>query len=250
MTSSIERAPQFYARVGGLLYLAIIVLGIFGELYVRGRLVVAGDASATASSILSSQLLWRAGIVGDLLMHVCDVPVILILYLLLRPVYEGLAVLATLLNLIQTAVLVANKLNLLVPVFLLGDAGYLNAFSPEQLHSLSYLAINAHGYGFGIGLIFFGFACLIRGYLVFESGYLPKTLGLLLGIAGLSYLTNSFALLLAPSFATAIFPAVLVPAFVGELTVSLWLIFKGVNARQWEQRVVSIRARRAPIGDA
>ncbi len=243
--STVERSPQVYARLGGLLYLAIIVFGLFGESFVRGTLVVSGDATATANAISTSQFLWRTGIVGDLLMHVCDVPVIVVLYLLLRPVSESLALLATLINLIQTAVLVANKLNLLVPLFLLEDAGYLKAFSPEQLHALSYLAIKTHGYGFGIGLIFFGFACLVRGYLIFRSGYFPKTMGLLMLAAGLSYLINSFALLLAPAFATAIFPGVLLPAFVGELSFCLWLIVKGVNIKQWQQRVPSQHARSA-----
>ncbi|RZU02149.1 DUF4386 domain-containing protein [Rivibacter subsaxonicus] len=245
MITAIERSPQFYARLGGILYLAIIVFGIFGELFVRGALVVSGDAPATAAAISASPFLWRAGVAGDLLMHVLDVPVILILYLLLRPVSEGLALLATLFNLVQTAVLAANKLNLLVPVFLLDNAAYLKAFSPEQLQALSYLAINAHGHGFGIGLIFFGFACLVRGYLIFSSGYFPRILGLLMLAAGLGYLVNSFALLLAPSLAAAIFPAILVPAFIGELFFCLWLIVKGVDLGQWEQRVGSWRARAA-----
>lgn len=81
---------------------------------------------------------------------------------------------ATLLNLVQTAVLAANKLNLLVPLFLLEDASYLKAFSPEQLQALSYMATKAHGYGFGIGLVFFGFACLVRGYLIFKCGVLAE----------------------------------------------------------------------------
>src|SRR6185295_14130119 len=110
----------------------------------------------------------------------------------------------------------ANKLNLLVPLFLLEGGSYLTVFSAEQLQVLGYLAVKAHGYGFGIGLVFFGFACLIRGYLIFRSGYFPKLLGLLLLLAELSYLMNSFALLLAPAFASAIFPAILLPAFVGE----------------------------------
>ena len=230
-------SPQRYARIGGILYLAIIFLGLFGELVARGTLVVSGDAAATANGISASEFLWRAGIVGDLLMHVCDVPVIVILYLLLRPVSESLALFATFINLVQTAVLVANKLNLIVPLLLLGDASYLKAFSPEQLHALSYLAIKAHGVGFAIGLIFFGVACLVRGYLIFRSGYFPKPLGLLFLMAGLSYLINSLALLLAPSFAAAIFPGILVPAFLAELSFALWLIVKGVNMAQWKARV-------------
>jgi len=236
MNSPTERSPQLYARLGGVLYLAIIVLGMFGELFVRGTLVVSGDAAATADNIEASQLLWRAGIVGDLLMHVLDVPVIVVFYLLLRPVSKSLALLATLINLVQTAVLVANKLTLLVPLYLLENSSYLKEFSSAQLDTLSYLAIKAHGFGFGVGLIFFGFACLVRGYLIFRSGYLPKAMGVLIVVAGLSYLINSFALLLAPSFATLIFPAVLVPAFVGELSLCLWLIVKGVNLEHWPQR--------------
>ena len=237
MHSSIERSPQIYARLGGLLYLAIILFGLFGEMFVRATLVVSGDATATANNILASDLLWRAGIVGDLLMHVCDVPVIVVLYLLLRPVSESLSLLATLINLVQTAVLVANKINLLVPLFLQADVSYLSAFSPEQLQALSYVAVKAHGFGFGIGLIFFGFACLVRGYLIFKSGYLPRTLGVLILIAGLCYLTNSFALLLAPAFAASIVPGILAPAFIGELALCLWLIIKGVNMEQWKRQV-------------
>lgn len=235
MIASIERCPQRYARVAGILYLAIILLGTFGELYVRGTLVVSGDTAATSAAIAASPLIWRAGIAGDLLMHVFDVPVIVVLYYLLRPVSRSLALFATLINLVQTAVLVANKMNLLVPLLLLENSSYLAAFSSEQLYALSSLAIKAHGYGFGIGLIFFGVACLVRGYLIFKSGFLPKALGVLMAIAGLSYLINSFALLLAPSFATAIFPGILMPAFVGELSLTLWLIVKGVNVEQWQR---------------
>ena len=91
MISSFERSPQRYARSVGVIYLAIIVLGIFGELLVRETLVVSGDALATANNISASPLLWRAGIVGDLLMQALDVPMMVIFYLLLRPVSEGLA---------------------------------------------------------------------------------------------------------------------------------------------------------------
>ncbi len=237
MIASTERSPQRWARVAGWLYLAIIACGLFGEVFVRGTLVVAGDAAATAANIRASPLLWRAGIVGDLLMHVCDVPVIVVLYLLLRPVSESLALLATLINLVQTAALATNKISLVVPLFLLGDAGYVRVFSPDQLQALSYLAIVVHAHGFGIGLIFFGFACLVRGYLIYRSGYMPRVLGLLLVAAGSSYLLNSVSLLLAPSFAAAIFPGVLLPALVGELSLCLWLIVKGVDAEQWRRQV-------------
>ena len=128
MTShTIEASPQVYARIGGILYLMIIIAGALGEIFIRGKLIVSGDAMSTANNIMAAQSLWRIGIAGDLLMHVCDVPLMLVFYVLLKPVNKNLALLAVLFNLIQTAVLVANKLNLLMPLFLLGNADYLKA---------------------------------------------------------------------------------------------------------------------------
>ncbi|QDA61474.1 DUF4386 domain-containing protein [Hymenobacter jejuensis] len=232
-----KTSPQVYARIGGALYLVIIATGIFGELFVRGKLVVSGDATATAHNIMASQLLWRSGIAVDLITHICDVPLMLIFYVLLRPVNKHLALLALLFTSIQTAVLVAFDLSLLVALFLLGSADYLKAFQPQQLHALAYVFIKSYSNGFGIGLIFFGFACLVLGYLIFRSGYLPRFIGVLMQIAGLCYLTNSFALLLAPAVANLLFPAILLPSFIGELAFCLWLLVKGVNLPKWETHV-------------
>ena len=234
-----EPSPQLYAKIGGVLYLVIIVCGFFGEAFVRGTLVVSGNAGATAANIAASQSLWRIGIALDLVMHVCDVPLMLVFYLLLRPVNRNLAILAVLFNLIQTAVLVANKLNLLAAMFLLGNADYLKAFQPPQLHALSYLPIRLHAYGFGVGLIFFGCECLVLGYLIFKSGYLPRFLGVLMQIAGVCYLFNSFALLVAPAVVDRIYPAILVPPFIGELSFCLWLLVKGVNTEKWLVKILA-----------
>lgn len=231
-----ETAPMRYARIGGILYLMIILLGALGEIFVRGSLITPGDAAATAGNILASQTLWRMGIAGDILMHVFDIPLMLILYLLLRPVNKNLALLAVLFNLIQTAVLVLNKLNLLVPLFLLDNANYLKSLEPDQLVALSHIFVRLHGYGFGLGLIFFGSACLVYGYLIFRSGYIPRILGILIQAAGLSYLVNSFALILAPEFASMLVPAILLPALVGELSLALWLLVRGVRVEAWKQR--------------
>ena len=229
-----EESPQLYARIAGILYLLIIVAGIFGELMVRSKLIVYGDANATANNIMNSELLWRMGISADLVMQICDLPVMIILYYLLKPVSKKLALLNLSFNLIQTAVLVANKLNLLAALFFLGDAEYLKSFNPEQLHTLSYLSIKLHDFGFGIGLIFFGFVCLIEGYLLFKSNYFPKTIGVLMSIAGICYLANSFALIIAPQLSSI---ALLMPCLIAELSFSLWLIFKGVNLPIWKNSV-------------
>jgi len=234
--SATETSPQIYARVGGLLYLVIIVAGALGELFIRGKLVVSGDAAATAGNILASPSLWRLGIAGDLVMHACDVFVMWALYVLLRPVNRNLALLNLLLNLIQTAVLAANKVSLLVPLVLLGNADYLKAFDPAQLQAWSYVAIRLHEEGFGIGLIFFGCVCLVEGYLIRKSSYLPTLIGALMQLAGACYLINSFALLLAPAFEGKIFPAILMPCLIAELSFALWLLVKGVNMAEWKRR--------------
>ncbi len=238
MKSKNLEPPQVWARVAGVMYLLIIATGAFGEIVVRGTLFVSGDPSSTAANIAASESLWRVGIVGDILQHVFDIPVMLALYLILKPVNKNLARLAILFNLIQTAVLVANSFNLIMPLFLVGNAEYLKAFAPNQLHVWTQLFVRLHSYGFGVGLVFFGLTCLVVGYLIFKSGYLPRILGILMIIAGLCYLTNSLALLLAPTVAAVIVPAILLPALVAELSLALWLVIKGIRVEAWKMRVV------------
>lgn len=245
---STETSPQTYARLGGLLYLVIIAAGAFGELFIRGRLVVSGDAAATAGRIMAAESLWRIGIVGDLLMHLCDVVVMWAIYVLLRPVNRNLALLTLLFNLIQTAVLVANKLTLLVPLVLLGHADYLKAFDPAQLQAWSYVAIRLHEQGFGVGLIFFGCVCLVEGYLIRRSRYLPWLIGLLMQIAGACYLVNSFALLLAPGVEARLFPAILLPCLIAESSFALWLLVKGVNVTEWTRRAGAVSTHGSATG--
>ena len=230
-----EDSPQLYIRIGGIFYLIIIIAGVFGELLVRNKLLVYGDPITTANNIIHNDFLWRMGITGDLIMHILDLPIMILLYYVLRPINRKLALLNLSFNLIQTAILAVNKLNLLAALFFLGDAEYLKSFSHDQLSTLSYLSIKLHDFGFGIGLIFFGFVCLLEGYLIFKSKYLPKTLGVMMAIAGLCYLINSFALLLAPQFSNI---ALLIPCFIAELSLSLWLIFKGVNLPIWKEKMI------------
>lgn len=210
-------------RLAGLCYLAIIALGLWTEVFVRGSLVVAGDAAATAQRIAAQPGLWRLGLAADLLMQLLDVPVIVVLWRLLRPVNETLALTATGLNVVQTAVLVANRVQLLSALDLLTAPAVGAAFLPGQREALAMLAVQLHGQGFGIGLIFFGAACVIRGALIAHSGVAPRLLGGGLVAAGVAYLLNSFALLLAPAFAALLFPAVMLPVLVGELAFALWL---------------------------
>ena len=242
-TSTSVTSPQPYARLAGLLYLIIILAGAMGELFVRARLVVPGDAAATASRIVASEGLWRLSLGGDLLMHVCDVFVMWALYVLLRPVHRNLALLNLLFNLIQTTVLVANKLTLLVPLLLLGNNAYLKVMDPVQLHAWSYAAIEMHEYGFAVGLIFFGCVCLVEGYLIRKSRYLPGALGVLMQVAGACYLANSITLLLVPQLEARLFPWILMPCLIAELSLALWLLVRGVNLETWQQRAAATQDR-------
>jgi hypothetical protein len=234
---SVENSPQRYARLGGVLYLAIIVLGAFAEGLVTNKLVVSGDAAGTAHNILASAGLWRLGVAGDFIVVLCAVPLLWIEYLLLRPVNKQLVLLAVLFNLVSLAVEAVSKLFLLAVMPTLGNAEHLRAFDPQQLQALASLAIKSHDIAFNIALIFFGFTCLVNGYLIFKSGYLPRFVGVLLQIAGVSYLIACFAALFAPAFADLIVPAILLPPLIGELSFCLWLLVKGVNVAKWNERV-------------
>jgi hypothetical protein len=204
-------------------------------------MVVPGDAIATVSNIVASPLLWRVGIVGDIFMHVLDIPMMVIIYMLLRPVNKNLALLGLAFNLIQTAVLVANKMTIILPLLLLGNSEYMAAFSPAQINAQIMLLTDAHNYGFALGLIFFGMACLVYGNLIFRSGYLPKFIGVLITIAGISYLISSFTLLIMPAYYGVIFP-ILVLCLIGELSFALWLVVKGVKVSEWEQATSRLRS--------
>jgi hypothetical protein len=228
--AAIERSPKTYARVAGAMYLAIIAAGVFAEVFVRGPLTAAPDATAAAARIEGHESLLRMGIVADLSTFLLAIPVTLILYVLLRRVHEDLALLAVLLNLVQDAVGAINALNTYRPLLLLGGADSLSAFTREQLGAMALLALKEHAVGFAIALIFFGAYCVVLGSLVVASRLLPRVLGGLLVVAGLCYLVNSLAVLLSPALSALLFPAILLPAFVGELAFALWLTVKGVAA--------------------
>jgi hypothetical protein len=116
---------------------------------------------------------------------------------------------------------------------------YARSFSTEQLAAVSSLAVRSHAHGFNLSLLFFGCYCLLIGYLIFRSGYLPRTIGVLMQIAGLSYLVNTLAMILAPRFAGQLVPAILLPALVGESSVCLWLLGKGVAVERWRARAAA-----------
>ena len=230
-------SPQLYARICGVLYVYILVAGTFAELFVRSKLVVSSDAAATAANIMAGETLFRLGFSGELLHLACDVAVAVLLYALLRPVDRNIALLAAFMRLASDVVLATASLSHFAALHLLAGSEYLKTLQPDQLQSLALLAMKLHGDGYAISLVFFGFACSSLGYLMFRSGYLPRTIGALLAVAGACYLVSSFAHFLDPATGAALFNhGILVPCFVAELSLTLWLLIKGVNVAQWEER--------------
>ena len=223
---------QKTARAAGLLYLVVIVCGIFSELYVRASVKVPGDAIATANNITSSEFLYRLGFVSDLIMITCYFLVAFFLYMILEPVNKNLAKLMVLFNLISIPIMCINMLNHSAALLLMSGADYLKVFETEQLQALVMLFLNFHNDGYLVAELFFGLYLFPLGYLVFKSECLPKILGILLIIGSIGDLTVFFTFFLFPNYIEIISQFFDPPAGIAEISLCLWLLIKGVKEQR------------------
>ena len=238
-TTMTEMSPNVLARIAGVLYLIITVAAAFAHFYVPGQLIVAGDATATAANIMASDSLFRIGAIGsELIILLSEVVLSIVLYLLFRPVSKTLSLLAAVSRLVMTTIHGLNLLNYYFVLQLLGGSAILAVFEPSQVYALVSLFLEAHSYGFTIGVAFLVPHVLILGYLIFKSGYFPKVLGILFVIAGIGYLIDTIGLLLVPSYTTTPGLIAMVIA-IAELAFPIWLLVKGVNTAGWEKRTLS-----------
>lgn len=217
------------ARAAGFLYLISIISGGFAEVFVRSELTVYGNAIKTAQNILASEQMYRFGLVADLVCILCSTFLSIIFYILFKPVNKNLSLLALVFSIIATAVMAVNLLNQLAPLLLLHNSSYQETFSIQQLQTLSLFFLNFQSQGYNISLFLFAFYFPIIGYLIYKSDFLPRILGIIYTFAGVGYLANSLAWFLFPQLAVYLFPYVLLPAFIGEVSMSIWLIVKGVQ---------------------
>lgn len=224
----IETSPLIYAKVAGVLYLTIIICGIFSEVFIRSNLIVDGDATATATNILASPSLFRIGFVADSLMLLSDVAIAILFYVLLKPVSKTLALMAAAFRLTQAAILGFNLLNYYAALLFLNGTEYIATFKAEQLNTLAMLFLDMHSHGYDLGLLFFGLSSLILGYLVIKSDYFPGILGYGLTAAAVVYLTGSFTRFLFPDYVSLIEPVYIVP-LIAELSFCFWLLVKGLR---------------------
>lgn len=218
------------ARLTGLLYVLIFLTAGFSEGFVRATLIVPGDATATAANIAASEGLFRLSIVSDLVAFASDAVVAVLLYVLLKPVSRTLALVAASLRLIaHPAIASLNLLTQFIALQLVTEPPSLSVFETDQLHALALVFLEAHTAGYLIAGVFFGLHLLVLGYLLYRSELFPALLGGLIALAAVGYLTESVTFFLAPNYVPIASTLVVVTAVVGEISLALYLLVKGVR---------------------
>ena len=234
MERTAEVSPRPSARITGAVYLLYFLTAVLGGFFTRG-IVVDGDAAATANNLLAHQALFRLGLATGLIATACYIAVTALFYDLFKPVSRGLSLLAAFFSLVGCAILAFASLFQLAPLVVLGGGQYLSVFKVEQLRAVAFLFLELYGEGVNICFVFFGFYCLLIGYLIFRSTFLPRILGLLMAFAGLGWLT-----FLSPPLANHLSPYILVLGFVAELALMLWLLVMGVDVQRWKEQASSV----------
>jgi hypothetical protein len=222
-------ASKKTARVAGLLYLVVALTGAFSIMYVPTTLIVPGNATATADNITSSELLFRMGIASGLICQICFIFLVLTLHRLLRDVDRAYAAAMVALVIVAVPIAFLNMLNNLAALIVLSGAEFLSAFNPAQLQALAMTFLNLHEQGIVIVEMFWGLWLFPFGILVFKSGFIPRALGVLLMLACVAYLTDSFTSLLLPRYKDFVSSLTAAPAGLGEFAIMLWLLIKGVK---------------------
>jgi hypothetical protein len=228
---TVETSPRLKARIAGGLYLSG-VLNLFAGAVVS-RLVVNGDAAATAYNILAHETSYRLAFAADIITVPCYIAVTALFYDLFKSVNRSLALLAAFFGLAGSTMWALNDFFYLGPLVVLG--GPHSSTGADQLQVLALMFLNLHASGSNIVMVAFGFHVILIGYLIFKSTFLPRILGVWLAIAGLCYLTNGFANFLSPEFAAHLLPYILIPGAV-EILLALWLFVMGVNVERWKEQ--------------
>jgi hypothetical protein len=232
MTEGIrEASPRLKARITGLFYLLTMLTGILAQGFISERLVVSGDAAATASNILTHRSLFELGFTVYLIEMVCQIAITALFYDLLKPAGRSVSLVAAFLGLAGCVIKTFSRLFYIAPLFVLGDAHYLSVFSREQLQALALLFLKINDRGAGIALAFFGFYALLTGYLIVRSTFLPRILGVWSVLAGLGWLT-----FLYPPLGYRLFLYLAPFGLLGAIALIFWLLVKGVNEQRWKEQ--------------
>ena len=218
------------ARIAGFWYLGLLVAPI-GLLYVPGKLIVSGNATATADNLRTSEWLLRVGMASELVHQVVAVFLVLALYRLFKPVSETHARHLVILGaLVSVPIMFVNVLNEIAALILVSGASFLAVFAKAELDALAYLFLRLHGQGVSVASIFWGLWLFPFGILVIRSRFIPRVLGYLLMVAGTGYLASAFATLIVPPWVPLV-SQVALPLEVAELPIVVWLVVWGARPR-------------------
>jgi Domain of unknown function (DUF4386) len=226
-----ETSPGFKARMAGVCQLLEAITAAYGQVIVLGRLVVVGNAAATAANILGHERLFWLGFTSSLIGVAFHIAWALLIYELLKPVNRSLSLLAAFVILVGCAIQALTSLLHIAPLLILQSGSSLSAFTEQQLQSLAFIFLKLNAYAFEIDHVFFGIWCVLIGYLIFRSTFLPRVLGVLLGISGLGWMTY-----LSPPLASHLSIFIIVTSALGEIPLEFWLIVKGVNVQRWKEQ--------------
>jgi hypothetical protein len=224
---AIDRTQRTAARAVGFSYLAAMVLALFTGFYVVAQVFAPGDAAQTARNIVAHERLFRVGVASDLLAFAVDVVLIAALYLVLKPVNNGLALLAAFFRMVETAVMLVITLDYFDVLRYLSAADYLQPFGLEQLQALARSSLSAHSTGYNVGLMFAGIGSTIFCCLWFKSRYIPRALAAWGIFASFVLGACCFSFIIFPDLEKTLTIAVYGgPIFLFELSAGFWLVFK------------------------
>ena len=232
MTEPITQAsPRFKARIAGLFEMLEALTSGFGQVIVPGMLIVSGNAAATAANMLAHGLLFRFSVLAALIGVACHIAWLFLFYELFKPVNRSLSLLAAFVGLVAIAIQACSSLFQLAPLIIMEGGQSFSAFNVEQLQALTLMFLRFSARAFNTYLAFFGVWCVLIGYLILRSSFMPRLLGVLEAFSGLCWLT-----FLWPPLAHYLSPYNQVLAAPGELALMLWLLVMGVNSQRWREQ--------------
>ncbi len=226
-----EASPGLMARMAGLFSLLTLLGGVFAQGFVSDKLIVFGDAAATANNILMHKSLFQLGFTAYLIEMTCQIISTVLFFFLLRPAGRSISLLAAFISLAGCTIKTISRLFYIAPLFVLGGEGYLAAFTTGQVQTLALLLLRVNELGAGMALAFFGFGALLKGYLIVRSTFLPRILGVLSMLTGLGLLT-----FLSPTFGLRMFSYVAAIGLIAALAQILWLLVFGVHEERWKDQ--------------
>jgi Domain of unknown function (DUF4386) len=233
-----ETSPRFKARMAGVFQLLEAVTAASPGVFILDRLVVSGNAAATAANILGHERLFWLGFASSLIGVAFHIAWARLMYELLKPVNRNLSLLAAFVILVGCAIQALTSLFYLAPLLILQGSSSLGAFTAEQLQALALMFVKLRVYSFDVYLVFFGLWCILIGYLIFRSTFLPRILGVLLAISGLGWVTYLY-----PTLAQYLWRYIAAASALGEIPLEFWLIVMGLNVQRWKEQASAARMR-------